>query len=341
MKLIQSKIGTDVNWLFSIMASTFFLLLASNLLAETQFGGALKSVSITDIAGINRPPTAIFTYAPDGESTTFDASDSADEDGNISEYYWDFGDGSSGSGMIVNHKYLSMDNISVTLTTIDNDGGIMLTAMPLSNTASCTNLGTWDIYWDGDHTDGFDDYCLQGDTTGQWTVTDGPSAIEVTCPTGQTGNCLKIDEEDEHLSKSPTGFFDSTQGTIKFDVYSGLEVSATVFEGRKDSNEEFYIQLNANGAVRFQFEDPANGSQYLVSTNTVTASTWTTVTIGWRDGNQYIKLDSGVADTETMTWPGYDSEPTTVYWGMAVYALENPNGIYVKNIYMKDTYEAP
>ena len=77
-------------------------------------------------------PVASFSFSPDtygrpivGENVTFDASTSYDPDGgSITDYSWDFGDGDSGTGMIVTHAYNAPTNASnpynVTLTVTDN-----------------------------------------------------------------------------------------------------------------------------------------------------------------------------------------------------------------------------
>ena len=56
---------------------------------------------------------------------TFDGSGSYDPDGYIVSYHWDFGDGKSADGMVVQHTYTSATNgafYPVKLTVTDNDG---------------------------------------------------------------------------------------------------------------------------------------------------------------------------------------------------------------------------
>ena len=52
----------------------------------------------------------------------FNASDSFDLDGNITKYFWNFGDGTNGSGAITNHIYTTVGNYTVTLNITDEDG---------------------------------------------------------------------------------------------------------------------------------------------------------------------------------------------------------------------------
>ena len=72
------------------------------------------------------PPVASFSFSPDNpvvnQAITFDASSSYDPDGYIVSYNWTFGDGTNGTGMIINHSYSSAGNYTVTLTVSDNEG---------------------------------------------------------------------------------------------------------------------------------------------------------------------------------------------------------------------------
>lgn len=79
-------------------------------------------------------PLASFTPSPSipfvNETVTFDASASYDSDGTIVNYTWDFGDDTTGNGIIVNHTYAKAGVYTVTLTVADDEG--------LSNTATAT-----------------------------------------------------------------------------------------------------------------------------------------------------------------------------------------------------------
>ena len=75
----------------------------------------------------NQPPTAAFTATPAGGSppltVTFDASASADSDGSITSYQWDFGGGTTGTGRTVEHTFNQSAAYTVGLTVTDNRGG--------------------------------------------------------------------------------------------------------------------------------------------------------------------------------------------------------------------------
>jgi photosystem II stability/assembly factor-like uncharacterized protein len=70
----------------------------------------------------NVPPAAAFTFACSQFTCTFDGSGSADPDGTISSYVWNFGDGWVGLGTTVSHSYAAAGAYSASLTVSDNDG---------------------------------------------------------------------------------------------------------------------------------------------------------------------------------------------------------------------------
>src|SRR5207302_1323572 len=72
-----------------------------------------------------QPPVASFTAAPNptivGATVTFDASASADPDGQITAYAWNFGDLTLGSGQVTPHSYTMAGTYNVSLTVTDNE----------------------------------------------------------------------------------------------------------------------------------------------------------------------------------------------------------------------------
>jgi PKD repeat protein len=57
-----------------------------------------------------------------GKKITFNGGGSNDQDGSISKYSWEFGDGATGKGKKPTHKYNSAGQYTVKLTVTDNDG---------------------------------------------------------------------------------------------------------------------------------------------------------------------------------------------------------------------------
>ncbi|RLM53930.1 PKD domain-containing protein [Halobellus sp. Atlit-31R] len=79
----------------------------------------------------NQPPSASFDVSPTeptvGESVTVNASGSADADGSVESYAWDFGDGTTATGETATHTFTSPGEYEVELTVTD-DGGANDTA---------------------------------------------------------------------------------------------------------------------------------------------------------------------------------------------------------------------
>jgi len=94
-------------------------------LTVTDDRGATSSTNSTKTV-LNRPPEASFTESATtvftNEPITFDASASSDPDGTIAKYSWDFGDGTTTTGIFVEHTYVDEGIYPVTLTVRDDDG---------------------------------------------------------------------------------------------------------------------------------------------------------------------------------------------------------------------------
>jgi PKD repeat protein len=77
--------------------------------------------------GPNTAPVAVFDYTPVnpliGDPAHLDASASSDDEGPISEYLWDFGNGDTATGVAVDYTFPSTGTYNVTLTVVDGDGG--------------------------------------------------------------------------------------------------------------------------------------------------------------------------------------------------------------------------
>lgn len=98
-------------------------------LTVTDSTGAVGTVC-HNVYALNRSPHAAFTYYPymvgKGDPVYFDASASSDPDGEVVEYLWTFGDGTTTTGEYVEHIYTSAGGSGtqypVTLTVVDDDG---------------------------------------------------------------------------------------------------------------------------------------------------------------------------------------------------------------------------
>lgn len=94
-------------------------------------GGKNSTVSVNQYGGKtlmikNREPVAeagndVNTTV--GKDVYFDGEASHDQDGEITDHHWDFGDGNSSKGSFVSHVYAAPGTYTVTLTVTDNNNG--------------------------------------------------------------------------------------------------------------------------------------------------------------------------------------------------------------------------
>jgi len=89
--------------------------------SPTNSGKATKTIQLQD-----RIPTSSFAFTSGtiltSVSVSFDGSTSFDPDGTIVGYAWDFGDGSTGSGVTPSHGYSIAGTYTVKLNVTDNSG---------------------------------------------------------------------------------------------------------------------------------------------------------------------------------------------------------------------------
>ena len=72
--------------------------------------------------GTNQPPVAIVSQSCNELTCNFDGRGSSDTDGSITDYQWNFGDGSSAFGAQVQHSFNQSGSYDVSLMVTDNGG---------------------------------------------------------------------------------------------------------------------------------------------------------------------------------------------------------------------------
>jgi PKD repeat protein len=91
--------------------------------------GATDSASVqitVTAAPANKAPSAVISAnSTSGDAplaVSFSGSTSSDPDGSIQSYQWNFGDGKTGSGLVVVHSYTDAGTYTAVLTVTDNNG---------------------------------------------------------------------------------------------------------------------------------------------------------------------------------------------------------------------------
>lgn len=117
------RIGGDTTW--GGNTSNYF---AGSIDEVAVYSGNLTADQIEDHYAKgggqvpNQKPTAAFDYQVVKKNVAFDGTTSADADGSIASYAWDFGDGTTSNAAKPTHTYGSAGAFSVTLTVTDDEG---------------------------------------------------------------------------------------------------------------------------------------------------------------------------------------------------------------------------
>lgn len=135
------RIGGDNTWGSS---SQYF---TGNLDEVAVYPSALSASRIAEHYALgstgtipNQRPNAEFSSSVSDLTVAFDASASADPDGTINSYEWNFGDGATATGVSPTHDYATAGEFTVTLTVTDNDSATGSVAHTVTTTAPPVNL---------------------------------------------------------------------------------------------------------------------------------------------------------------------------------------------------------
>ncbi|NNG35831.1 PKD domain-containing protein [Nakamurella aerolata] len=292
-----------------------------------------KAVAVT--AG-NKAPTAAFSSSADGLTATFDGSASADPDGSIASYAWDFGDQSAaGSGATVSHSYAAAGTYQVKLTVTDNSGA----------TASVTHAVTVAAAAGPIAADNFGRTSASGwgnaDTGGAWTISGGapnasvsgnrgvlkpPAAGSTVAATLNSVSAKDIDETFQvTLDKMPTG--------------SGVYVASQV---RKSGNSYYMLRLivKPTGQVAgYLIVSSAGAETTLCALNVPNLTYAPGMTLGVR-----FTVSGTPATVAGRVWDAAKAEPST--WTLApvtdsTAATQAPGGISLLAYLSSNTTNAP
>ena len=154
----------------------------------------------------NTPPTASFTSAVSAGTVAVDGSGSTDAKGAVTSWTWDFGDGTTGTGVTASHTYAASGTYTVKLTAADAAGltgsttrTVTVTVPAAGSTIAADAFGR--VFSAGLGT---------ADVGGTWTISGGKTNASVGGGTGQlvaaaatgTGASLPIATQDVDVAVS-------------------------------------------------------------------------------------------------------------------------------------------
>jgi PKD repeat protein len=102
---------------------------------EGLTGVSTTSVTVTAAPPVNQAPTASFTSRVTDLSVAVDGTASADADGRVASYAWQFGDGGTATGSTATHAYAAAGTYQVRLTVTDDGGATATSVQSVTATA--------------------------------------------------------------------------------------------------------------------------------------------------------------------------------------------------------------
>ncbi len=214
------------------------------------------SFTITRDPTPNVPPVASFTSSCTELTCSFNASASSDSDGTISGYAWDFGDGTTGTGVTTNHTYATAGSKTVGLTVTDNGGSDGSTTRNVTVTSATTSYVS--DQFTRTVTNGFG----TAPTGGPWTFTGaaanlsvggGIGNVRLPAGYGQSVNLASVSAPQSDLLLSFGLEKAATGGGVQVSAY-GRRVSGQGYGGK--------AKMGSNGAVHVELvRQASNGSE--------------------------------------------------------------------------------
>jgi len=246
----------------------------------------------------NTPPTANASASERfgfvGALITFNGSLSADLDGYITNWSWDFGDNTTGSGEITTHAYAAIGTYIVTLTVTDNDDAshtdtitVVITkankapTKPVVNGPTTGNKNTEYTYtvvstdedndtikytfdWDDDTTD--ESSFLQNGTSftinHSWTAA-GRYIVTVTVTDNKTDSSTELTVYIDAVTVGDIGYLIDIDGD---EIYDSFHNATTGIETpvEKQDNGTYLIDVDGDGTWNYNY-DPIAGTITTIS----------------------------------------------------------------------------
>jgi len=104
------------------------------MLTVTDANGTSSKTQTVTVSNAPAAPVANFTYSCTGLTCSFDASSTT----GASSYSWNFGDGTSGTGVTTSHRYAGRATYTVTLTAAGAGGSAAASKSIICNKRSCS-----------------------------------------------------------------------------------------------------------------------------------------------------------------------------------------------------------
>ena len=205
---------------------------------------ASTTTATISIAGSNTPPVAAVggPYSGvEGVAIGFDGSGSLDLDSDPLTYAWDFGDGSTGSGVSPSHAYVAAGSYTVELTV--NDGTINSTIS--STTATVNGAGGTGAFIQSGGADGL--VIMEAENNDGNTAQGGHDWVEVFAPVGFVGASAFQAQPNNNTNNGGSGYA-LTAPRLDFQVTFSQTGTHYVFvRGRGDTGSDNSLHVGLDG----------------------------------------------------------------------------------------------
>ena len=302
--------GTDSSAALQAPGSVGLWFYVSGSSTQVPVVMSVDDLSASTIGGDTPPPanvapTAAFTSSVSNLAASFDAAASADSDGTIASYAWNFGDSTTGTGVAPSHTYTTPGTYTVTLTVTDDDGAtdvetgsVTVTAPPASSTVAADAFGRTLVSGFG-----------TADVGGAWTlgggnanfsVSGGAGRISATAGASRTASLDAVQRSAVDVSTSMS--FDKAQtGGGTWVALVGRRINAT-------NDYRVKLKLAASGAVTAQLVRNIAGVETVISTTTVPGLTYS--------AGDVVKVrlqveGTGTTQLRAKVWAGNAAEPAS------------------------------
>ncbi|QLH76922.1 PQQ-binding-like beta-propeller repeat protein [Halosimplex rubrum] len=301
---------------------------------------------LDDATDQNRPPQLRYSdwremVSPES-AITFDVSPSFDSDGTVASVEWDFGDGTTKTGMTVSHTYDTTGEYTVTITVTDDDGAVTETTRTVTvsrdgDTPPVADAGP-DRFVDERMMvtlDGSESYDPNKDDIleYQWTQVSGSSVTLSDFATASPTFVAPNVDARQTLTFELAVSDGKTTTTDRVNITVKPEINRPVWRSYGAGTRNVGWRPRAGGVqgpVEPAWTRATDGAIHLSS-----PVIWNeTVYVGSRDGTVYaFDADSGATEWRFETGSFVDSTPAiangTVYLGSgdhSVYALDAATG---------------
>ena len=282
-------------------------------------GSAAKTATVT-VQAANAKPVAAFTSSLQDHTVSFDARASADPDGHIASYAWDFGDTTAGgTGAQPSHTYAANGTYLVKLTVTDDQGatGTVTHSLTVAGALARDDFGrTVAGGWGSADVGGTWTY---SGSTSLFSVANGAGTIKMTSAGSGPAVRLPISSTDTDLSfdfaldKAPSGGGQFVRAIVRGDQSNGY--LARVWVSSKNTMT-LYLTTTVKG----------------VETNLTSKVLPVTFQPGVNYSLRVQAWGSGTTNLQGKVWPTSSTEPTawTVSATDTTASLQAAGGIAVR-----------